>query len=155
MPKVNISSIAQDLQMVPPEWSCYFDKKSGEVVSISDDALVAYEDGSSKDEYTGDGDFDSDMKLAREICKLDGRFVGFPSKFDMNEYRMMRDFACFIGTEETREALLRSIQGSGAFRRFRAEADRRGLTDEWYKYRDRAYERAVREWAESNGLEVE
>lgn len=42
----------------------------------------------------------------------------------------------------------------GAYARFKDFLERRGLLENWYSYQQRAYEVALREWAEAENLEV-
>lgn len=42
----------------------------------------------------------------------------------------------------------------GAYARFKDFLERRGLLDDWYSYEEQAAEAALREWAESEDLEV-
>jgi len=43
-------------------------------------------------------------------------FLGLPTKFDIDEYRIMERFCLSIQDEKTSEALYIAIKGSGAFR---------------------------------------
>lgn len=79
--------------------------------------------------------------------------IELPSRYDINEYGIMRDFA----EEETKgtaqEWLLNSLHGKGAFRRFRAALDRFGLRENWYDYKDSALRSIAMVWCEDNGIE--
>jgi hypothetical protein len=47
-------------------------------------------------------------------------------------------------------ALLRSIEGKGAFRRFKDALHRHGIEMNWYAYKDEAYKEIARDWCEEN-----
>ena len=51
-----------------------------------------------------------------------------------------------------RDALLDSIHGAGAFRRFKDTLYRLGIEEDWYKYRDHALEEMAIEWLEAEGI---
>ena len=48
--------------------------------------------------------------------------------------------------------LLDAIRGSGAFRRFKSMADRHGLIEDWYNFRDEAYEEIAKGWLEEHEI---
>jgi hypothetical protein len=154
MAKVNIHSVAEDIEILPNEWAAYFNKETGEVESISEEALVAFEDGLTEEEYMGDGNFEFDMKIAEEIKQENSKFIELPSKFEINEYKIMESFIHTIENNDIRGTLSISIKGSGAFRRFKDNIDRYGITESWYKYKSNAYEDVVRDWANANNLEI-
>ncbi len=64
----------------------------------------------------------------------------------------MRDFCYSVPHRELREELLYQIQGSGAFRRFKHAIQYRGMTEEWYAYRDAAIEEIAIDWLEDAGI---
>jgi hypothetical protein len=63
-----------------------------------------------------------------------------PSKFDINEWEIMRDFAHSQSDERLAERLLRAIQGKGAFRYFKDVLLDEGIRDAWFAFRDKAME---------------
>lgn len=96
------------------------------------------------------------MEIARAVCDDNGeRFIDAPDKFDFHEYHHVE---CFIETLEDREAadgFWRAIKGRGAFRYFKDTADRLGLLDRWFRYRDEAMKEFVISWAEANNVPFE
>jgi hypothetical protein len=79
-------------------------------------------------------------------------FLPLPSKFDINEYRIVERFCHEVADSKIRDDLLRSIRGKGAFGRFRTLAQHCGLVDEWHGFRDRAFEDIGADWLEANGF---
>lgn len=47
-----------------------------------------------------------------------------------------------------------SIQGRGAFGRFKDTIYDLRLEQKWYKFREEAYEQVARNWCEENGIEI-
>lgn len=82
-------------------------------------------------------------------------WIQLPTEWDIHEYKMMEEFCYSVEDEEHREELLRAIQGRGAFRYFRDTADRLGLTEDWYAFRDQAYEDKAIRWLEANDIPYE
>ncbi len=78
-----------------------------------------------------------------------------PDKFDFHEYRQMERFIGTVESTPAAEELWRAIKGKGAFRFFKDTANRLGLLDQWYRYRDAAVKEYVLAWAEANQVTVE
>jgi hypothetical protein len=64
----------------------------------------------------------------------------------------MKSFCLSVKNTGHREELLDAIHGRGAFRHFRSTAERLGLVDDWYKYREAAFGRIATEWLEAAGI---
>ena len=48
-----------------------------------------------------------------------------------------------------------AIRGRGAFRRFRNLAERLGIIDKWYDYKEKEQKQLAIEWCEENGFNYE
>lgn len=163
--KIELTKIADELEMVPEEWSSYWNRRTGEVIHLPNDALSAAEDEgddeSAEDEDDAEesaefkGDFDEEMlEEARAIVSDDqGVFVELPSKFDIDEYRIMRDFCYSVTNKQISDVLCDAIQGRGAFGRFKACIRQHGIEEKWYEYRDRALKEVVKGWCIAHELE--
>ncbi len=79
-------------------------------------------------------------------------FQEFPSKYEVNEYQIMENFCDSVTNERVQNTLARSIQGRGAFRRFRDTLDRFNLTPKWYAFRERAFYEVAAEWCLDNKI---
>lgn len=99
------------------------------------------------DDY-GMGGYDDELD---EEELEDGNWIALPDKYDIDEWRMMRDFAR-IQVGDAADALLDAIHGSGAFRLFKRELNRLGLREEWYRYQDDRYREIAIQWLEENHL---
>jgi hypothetical protein len=64
----------------------------------------------------------------------------------------MRRFCRLRDDEAERDELLDAIAGRGAFRMFKSTIRRRGIEQEWYRYRDRALRRIAAEFLEAEGI---
>ena len=49
--------------------------------------------------------------------------------------------------------MVRTIQGRGAFRRFKDKLYDLNLEKQWYQYRDEAYEKIARQWCERHKID--
>lgn len=147
--KVKLSKILEALEL-PEEMLAFLDPETGEVFWIPEDAW-------NKAEWV-DLDLDdlsewerNDVMKAIEVQDSD-RYLSLPGQFEINEWRMMRDFVYTLGDPE-RSELLDAIHGRGAFRIFKSTANRLGLLDDWFKYRNDAYKQIAINWLEENELD--
>jgi len=79
--------------------------------------------------------------------------VALPSRFDMNEYRIMERFCDTVEDEKVATGLRLAIQGSGAFRRFKDGLHAFGIAEQWYAFRDKALREIAKDWCEENHIE--
>jgi hypothetical protein len=97
---------------------------------------------------------DSDPGFPEDIDDSDA-YVSVPHK---NDLELGRDLVFRFAEEfmpEEYETILEIFRKKGAYARLKAFLDRMGRLDEWYRYEQAESDRALREWCEENGLEVE
>ncbi len=147
--KVNLADLAEEMQAQSEGWHPFLHKPTGELVGVTDEMLSGADEDASLDDYP---EWEREgIELAKRINETD-EYIALPSKWDIHEYSMMEDFCLSIENEKMRDVFLQAIRGKGAFRRFRDLADRFGLIDDWYKFRDEAYEEFAKEWCEENDI---
>jgi hypothetical protein len=95
------------------------------------------------------------MEQVRAVSEGHGDYISLPDRFEINEYDVIREFALDNPDKKIAEILLVSIQGSGAFRRFKDMLYIHGIEQEWYGYRNREYEKIAIKWCERHGIEYE
>jgi hypothetical protein len=66
----------------------------------------------------------------------------------------MEDFSLQIKQEDVRAALLRSIHGGHAFRRFKDCVAHFDLWDTWNRFRRQAFAEVMRDWCQENGINL-
>lgn len=81
--------------------------------------------------------------------------IMLPTRYDINEYEMMEDFAETISDIRLQNQLYISLNGSGAFRRFKDTCINFDIINDWYKYRDERYRKIAIAWCEENNIEIE
>ncbi len=147
--KVNLKELAQELQVQSEGYHGFLHKPTGELVGVTDEMFAAAEDDVLLDDYP---EWEREgIELAKRINETDG-YIRLPGKLDIHEYSMMEDFCLSIEDEKTRNLFLRGIRGKGAFGRFRDFAETYGLMDDWYGFRDEAYEEFAKNWCEENDI---
>lgn len=153
-PPAKLSNLVDSIEMsTDSECQLYFDRQTGEVISIDQSILSAMEEGDEAS-LTDIPDWQKpEIEFARAILKdREGRFIDPPDMFDFNEYQHMQWFIETIADRDIAEQLFRSIRGSGAFRKFKNTLYRLHLEDRWYRYRGQAMKEFAIEWAEENNV---
>ena len=87
-----------------------------------------------------------------EIDELFEKSIMLPTRYDINEYEMMEDFAETIEDTRLQNQLYISLNGSGAFRRFKDTCINFDMIDDWYKFRDKKYKEIAINWYKENNI---
>ncbi|MFZ2148196.1 MAG: UPF0158 family protein [Sedimentisphaerales bacterium] len=151
--RIKLNDIIEGLEFESDERNSFLDKKTGEVVSISDEEMQAAEDDEPIEDFP---DWQQDfVRIAKEIVDETGNYIALPTKFDIDEYSIMEKFCLSLNDSEMSEELYSAIKGSGAFRRFKDAVQDYGIADDWYKYRNDALKEIAIEWCQENGIEFD
>jgi hypothetical protein len=154
---ISLKKLVDEMDVIGDEVTVYLNRQSGEFAYVTDDDARAAEEMEEEGEGEEDDALEEGEEPAfidrdreslaktREILETDD-WLALPSKFDIHEYAIMRDFCDSIENEDLRADLLDAIHGSGAFRRFKNMIGRRGLLDQWYAWRREAFEEIARDW---------
>ena len=132
---INLQTIIDGLEMVDDMNRVFFDTETNETVYLSE--------------------FDPELTAdTAELMEANpSRFIPLPEQREINEYGMMEDFIDALPDGEKKYTLAMSINGRGAFRRFKDTVRHYGLEQQWYAFRDKAYARVARRWCEDNDVE--
>ena len=90
-----------------------------------------------------------------ELDELFEKSIMLPTRYDINEYEMMEDFVETIEDTRLQNQLYISLNGRGAFRRFKDTCINFDIIDDWYKYRDQKYKELAINWCKDNNIEFE
>ena len=148
---ISLKQVAEELDAVSNEWTAYIHRETGELYSISNEEAARAEDEDEDDEdERADWEKES-IAQAREVLESEA-WIALPSKFEINDWEIMRDFAQSQTDQKAAENLLQAIHGRGAFRYFNDMVDQQGLRDEWFEFKKRSLERIAREALEEAGI---
>ncbi|MGH8245079.1 MAG: UPF0158 family protein [Gammaproteobacteria bacterium] len=148
---ISVKKVAEELVALPAEFTAYLNRRTGEVYFVTDEAERALED--PDDPLVPDWQREELPKIQEVMESAD--WLALPSKFDIHEYSIMKQFCLDLPDGGQREALLDAIHGSGAFRRFKGLVHRYGIQQQWYDYRDREIEAIVANWLDAQGIAYE
>jgi hypothetical protein len=149
--QVSLKEILEGMEFQSDEVTAYLHRPTGRVLSVSDEAMQAAEEGAGAE--AGVEEFE--LADACGILKSGDDYLPLPDRFEIDEYRMMERFAAGVADSVVRAELGDALRGRGAFRRFRDAVRRFGLAEQWYRHRDRGYEDVARAWCEVHGLLVD
>lgn len=148
---VLLREVAEEIDGAPNEMTPYLNRRTGELFTVGDEeARLVDDDEEEPEEELADWQQELLPKV-REVLASDD-WLELPSQFDIHEWGIMRDFAAQSPTDESRDALLNAIHGSGAFRFFRSEVDRLGLLQQWYAFRTAAIEQIAADFLEAEEI---
>jgi hypothetical protein len=149
--RVKLSEIVGEMELQHGQGSLYLNKKTGEVVLLTDEEMLTEEEeGSSEDlpEWAGEA-----QKVAKDILENSENYEELPSKEEINEYRIMEDFCHSVEDRGVSEKLSAAIKGRGAFGKFKENIVRLGIEARWFKYRKEAFKKIAIEWCKDNHIE--
>lgn len=149
MSPVKLDAIIEGMECQSDERTSYLNKKTGEVVTISDEEFSAVEDEEPIDDYPEWQQ--ENIEIAKEILETDN-YIALPDKYEIDEYHMMERFCLSIEDDKIRNFMYSGIKGRGAFRNFKNNIHRYGLADAWYNYRDEAIKQIAIDWCEFNNI---
>ena len=137
--KVKLEDIIEAMEFANMETEYYYDTHNEKVLMLFD-GMVDGEDNPELFEDIKEG-FVED-------------YIPLPGQYDINEYRIMEEFIYELPAGKNQDVLARTIQGRGAFRRFKDNLYDLNLEKQWYQYRDEAYEKIARQWCEKYKIDI-
>ena len=143
-PAVRLQEIVDALQMQSEESSCFLDRSTGRIETVSEDLLRAAEQ-SSDQALELPAWQRPEWELAQRIVAV-SYFEPLPTKFEVHEWAIMQDFAQSLTSEQVREELLHALHGAGAFRHFKSTVRRQGIECAWFAFRTEAFQQIARNW---------
>ena len=133
--KVKLSEVIDGLDFTNDEIEYYYNPTNGEIFMSN---IVDYENLNED-----------------ELDELFEKSIMLPTRYDINEYEMMVDFVETIEDTILQNQLYISLNGSGAFRRFKDTCINFDIIDTWYKFRDKKYKELAINWCKDNNIEFE
>ena len=148
--KVKLQDIIDGMEMQFEESSTYLNMKTGKLITVSSRALRDAEDD---EPFAHLSDWEQEeRKVAIDIVENDENYRELPTKNEISEYEFIEDFSYSIDDQKLQDLLLSSINGKGAFRRFKDNLIKWNLTDQWYSYRDERLKQIAIEWCKYNNV---
>lgn len=141
---IKITKIVEAMDMQMDTSSAFMDKKTEEIIFVSDDEFRIVDDEFVLEDYP---EWQRETLLIAEKIAFDiNSFISLPDKYEIHEYKIMEKFAININDER----LFNALHGKGAFRRFKDQLHFQNLTDEYYDFYDRYLKEIAINWCEDN-----
>ncbi len=128
-----VAKIQEALEMTNSESAAYYNKQSGEIIWVF--------------EY-----MDNDTEQLDDIEDNPDKYVALPTRYDIDEYSIMREFAYSCDNTKIANELYLCLKGSGVFRRFKDKIYYLGIREAWFEFRNNAYRKIAEEWCADNKL---
>jgi len=146
---VSLRDVVDELDALTEESVAYLNRATGATYAILDEWEVLLEDDVPPDELP---DWQQDeLPRIREVVGSDD-WLPLPTRFDIHEWAVMDEFARSLDDPDVRDELAGAIRGRGAFRCFQDTIRRRGVLEEWRRYRMAALERIAIDWLEGHSI---
>jgi Uncharacterised protein family (UPF0158) len=148
---VRLKDIVEALEMQSDEALSFLHLDTGQVQTVSRELMREAEESPKEEEPDLPEWQRPEWELVRQIV-VSSRFIRLPTKFDVHEWAIMRDFADSMEPARIREDLQFAIHGAGAFRHFKRTLERYHVEPAWYRFRDEALREIAIEWCEENRI---
>ena len=136
---IPLKQVIQAIEEADEVFTSFWDTKTGKTVYLADPLMTDMTE--------------EDKALAAEIEDMPERFLRFPTKYEIHQYRIMENFVDQLSPGKAQEELTHAIRGKGAFRRFRQSVCFHRLEQRWYDYLAEAYREIAIRWCEEEGVE--
>ena len=149
----HLKSIVDELEILTDEARAYLNPQTGHVITIANEYANLFEvDELDPEEFTG-----WEQEAAEEARKVleSEDYLLLPSKYEIHEYHIMKDFCLSVDDDRLQEELLNAIHGRGAFRRFKDTAYRHGIEKDWFRFKTEAIQERVTDWLDAEGIAYE
>lgn len=123
MLKIKLSEIIDAMQMQSEMMFHYLNKKTGEIIPISEEEMNAA--GNSELLDNAPEWQENCIKTAKKIRETDD-YISLPSQFDIHEYDIMEKFCLSIKDQKISDDLSSAIKDRGAFQQFKAKIPQHG-----------------------------
>jgi hypothetical protein len=147
---VSLKDVVDAMDLPNNDWTSYLNPKTGEIVTVTDEDRQLVEDEDLDEANLPEWQRES-LPRVRAALESDD-FLALPDKFEIHEWAIMERFANSQVDEARRDELLDAIHGAGAFRSFRGTVRRLRIEEEWFRFRQSAFEGIALRWLEAHGI---
>jgi hypothetical protein len=147
---VSLRDVVDAMDLPNNDWTSYLNPRTGEIMTVTDEDRRLVEDEDLDEANLPDWQRESLSKVRAALESND--FLALPDKFEIHEWAILERFANSQVREARRDALLDAIHGAGAFRSFRSTVRRLRIEEEWFSFRQSAFERIALGWLEAHGI---
>ena len=137
---IKMSVLMEAMELASDAGTYYYDFDKQESIYLSEDSWNWDEE---------------DKEIAEQIELEWDRFIRLPGQYEIHGYRMMEEFIEELDDLKMQSELYRTIQGRGAFRRFKDRIRREGMEQRWYDFQNESYRRFALRWCRDREIRCE
>lgn len=147
-----VEKIASEMELVSSDVDVYVDLETEQCIAVTRLDLEMLDDEMLDDTPEWQ---QTNVVLIKSILEDDGkRYLKLPDSFEINDYKLMTQFAESLSQKSIRSKLQRALDGAGAFQRFKSAIRDNDLEQDWYSFKARALHELALQWCKDNGLEL-
>jgi hypothetical protein len=147
---VSLKDVVDAMDLPNSDWTSYLNPKTGEIVTVTDEDRRLVEDEDLHEANLPEWQRESLPKVRAALESDD--FLALPGKFEIHEWAIMERFSNSQMREARRDELLDAIHGAGAFRSFHTTVRRLRIEEEWFSFRQSAFEGIAIGWLDAHGI---
>ena len=140
---VSLRDIVSEMVEISDDHTAYLNRKTGELISLADEVRDLLERDRSPDVLPEEQRWM--ISKARQVLDTDD-FLELPPRFEIHEYSLVERFCDGIDDPDQRQNLKAALEGPRAFRSFSDAVGRLGMEQEWFRFRDQAFEELAISW---------
>lgn len=148
--KVNLEDVIEAITLRMRESNYFYSKKTGVIFMITDYELMEAERDPDINEFP-EWQQES-IKVAVDILSTFD-YIKLPEDYEIDDYDIMKSFCYSIEDSKLRNKMCKTIQGRGAFSRFKNKIHEYDIVDEWYDFQDQKYREIAIRWCERHDIE--
>ncbi len=151
---IKLSDVVDNMECLDDEDRCYFHIPTQTFYSPIVEHLRIAEECDQDDNLSRYSEWERKSIIdTMNFLEHEDEYIVLPNKFDINEYQIMEEFCEQIENPRIREHLFNTINGRGAFRRFKDTIIDYNIENKWYQFREQAYQKIAIEWCKENNIE--
>ena len=157
MKKVDIQKIVDELQMRFMDTTVYYNKQTGETLSIQDDDFRIVEEDDFENNIQSYPEWQREhLKEVYDLLYNDvENYIALPNNFEIKDSDIMEEFIENVSNNNKRIQLENCMWQKGMYRKFKDKLIEIGLENEYYKFYDEKLKEIAIEWCNDNNLEYE
>jgi hypothetical protein len=151
---VKLDDLINEIDIQMDETFTYINTHTGEVITLTREEIRAAEDEEPLEKYP-DWQRENIEKAIKIIEDETDAYLDFTLRNEYHEYEIIEEFIGTLSVVEVREELFETIQGRGAFRRFKDGIREHDVEKQWYDFKEKKLKELVIEWCEAKDLVIE
>ena len=155
---VKIKDVVDCLEEISDEIIQLYNTETGEFTSFTQEEFVNLDENGLEKvlEECPEWEKESYIELNDYFTtQNDNKYVHLPTKFEINDAQIIRDFIYELENKEIAEQLQSCINQKGMFRKFKDKLYELGIEKQYYQYREECLKEIAIGWCVDNCLKYE